>query len=51
MTYVLHGRQYVVVATGGDDSEQPDRLVAFGLPRVKTDRVVSIGVKTGTKTH
>ncbi len=31
MTYVVKGRQYVVVATGSDDGKQPDRLVAFGL--------------------
>ncbi len=31
MTYVVHGRQFVVVATGSDDGKQPDRLVGFGL--------------------
>jgi quinoprotein glucose dehydrogenase len=31
MTYVTHGRQYVVVATSADDGTQPDRLVAFAL--------------------
>jgi quinoprotein glucose dehydrogenase len=31
MTYVIHGRQYVVVATSADDGTQPDRLVAFAL--------------------
>jgi quinoprotein glucose dehydrogenase len=31
MTYVVKGRQYVVVATGSDEGKQPDRLVAFGL--------------------
>ena len=31
MTYVIRGRQYVVVAMGADDGNQPDRLVGFGL--------------------
>jgi quinoprotein glucose dehydrogenase len=31
MTYMINGRQYVVVATSSDDGKQPDRLVAFGL--------------------
>lgn len=31
MTYVVKGRQFVVVATGSDDGKQPDRLVGFGL--------------------
>jgi quinoprotein glucose dehydrogenase len=31
MTYVVKGRQYVVIATGSDDGKQPDRVVAFGL--------------------
>lgn len=31
MTYVFRGRQYVVVATGGSDAQQSDRLVAFAL--------------------
>lgn len=40
MTYVLRGRQYVVVATGGDDRNQPDRLVAFGLRSRRPSQVV-----------
>ena len=31
MTYVVKGRQFLVVATGADDGKQPDRLVGFGL--------------------
>ncbi|HEX5284164.1 MAG TPA: pyrroloquinoline quinone-dependent dehydrogenase [Bryocella sp.] len=31
MTYVLKGKQLVVVATGSNDGTQPDRLVAFEL--------------------
>ena len=31
MTYVVRGRQFVVVATGADDGQRPDRLVGFAL--------------------
>jgi quinoprotein glucose dehydrogenase len=36
MTYVWHGRQYVVIAAGGSgmlDTRRGDQVVAFSLPK------------------
>ncbi|HEY4008725.1 MAG TPA: pyrroloquinoline quinone-dependent dehydrogenase [Acidobacteriaceae bacterium] len=48
MTYVARGTQYVVVATGGGDTDKGDRLVAFALGKRIRERLGSARNQSGS---